>query len=470
MAEFPPVPVFCDPFGLPLVGATGLRHASVPDALAAVAAALDGGERAAIAWHVTDALGAGAAVADVARTLLAWAADRAGALHTVGWLAGCDAVRIAMEGPAAAARSPLVAAGAVLAAELAAQPRVPWGVPGERANVLRDVAAAPGDLGLLAACAARLCDLDALLGPDLAGHLWGRLGAAVADQRPLHPWTVACARALADAGPRLDAAAAAEDAAKGNVFAEAKFRPHLLDAAPDVHARAWWKAVEFGVPHGLLAASLGLAAADRVLRFDPAVDADAGAIEGWPHCAWLLVVVSAVRRLRPMLGGADWLRLATFAAGLVHAHRVLDDPKRAGRELPEPDQVHATWDHGPEIARIVAHLQAGRGERAMAALRSYHLLVLPEQPLLRQLLEAGCDGLHAAPRHQALDIAILAAAVEETNALGQHPHRERMLCAALRALAEPWAEPRPGTLAFALGDGRRGNTGARWRVAGDERP
>lgn len=462
--------LFQDPLGLPLVGAIGAASPDAAVAHCALLAALDSAQPAAIAWQVADTLGAGATATDVARTLLAWGARRDAAVSSIGWLAACDAIRIAIEGPDAGARSPLVAAGVALASELAARPPSRAGSPARRDTVLRQVAAAPGDLGILAAAAARLCDLDGLVGAELAGQLWGCLATAVADQRPQHPWSGASAGLLAGMDARLQAAAAAEDEGKGSVFAEAKFRPHLLDSAPDVHRRAWWKAVEFGVPHGLLAASLGLAAADRVLRFDAAIDADPTAVEGWPHAAWLLVVVSAVRRLRPLLGGADWLRLATFAAGLVHANRVLDDRSRVGRELPEPDQVHATWDHGPEIARVVAHLQAGRGERAMAAVRSYHLLVLPEQPLLRQVLEAACDGLHTSARHQALGIAILSAAVDETNALGQHPHRERVLCAALRAIAASWAVPGPGTLAFALGDGRRGNSGARWRVAGDTGP
>jgi hypothetical protein len=202
-----------------------------------------------------------------------------------------------------------------------------------------------------------------------------------------------------------------------------------------VPLRAAVKALEFGVPRELLAGSLTLAAAERLLRFDPRLDADESVVEGWPDALHLLVLTSAVRQLAVVVAADDWIALYLYAVAQVHAGAALDAAQRDRFLLPDPEAVQQTWDHGPEIAKIVVHVHAGRAERAVAMLRAYFLMVLPDQPLCRQLLEAAMADGQGPAWAQALAIAAMSSAIAEFQALGGHPHRELPLCAAVWALA-----------------------------------
>jgi hypothetical protein len=401
----------------------------------------------AIAERSFDLLADGVDAAAAVRALIAWSGGFAGAVTHLTWLAAVQAGRLALDGPADRAAVPIATASIALHEAMRGRPwqhlsNDPDAI--ETNDVLARCARGPGRGGILAVAAAQLADVAPLLGPALARSLFARLlqqADAAPAAEPQGDWTLA---------------AAAEDEAKGKAFVEPKFRAHLCDAAPDTFARAWRKAVEFGVPHGALAGALAMGAAERVLRFDGRHDADATVAEGWPDVAWLLVLAAATRRLRRHLTGAQWLPLATFTANRIHAHRTLDLAPNERRDLPEPAHLHATWDHGPEIARIVAHLQSRHGIDAMAAVRTYSLLALPEQPLGRQLVETALFDLHDTGPHQAIGLLTMAAAVDELHAAPHHPHRERLLCAAVRALAEPWSVVRPGALALATADRRMG--------------
>jgi len=319
--------------------------------------------------------------------------------------------------------------------------------------LLRLAATHPGDGGVAAIAALKLSDLRAAAGNSGLAPLMIQMAGALAERPEQLAYTRAHALRMAPLLPRLETIAAAEDPEKQRIFVEPKFRVHLLGDRSELAWKATLKALEVGVPHALLAGSVSLAAAERILRFDARHEHDESVVEGWADVGHLLVLASAVRQLRVRVPAADWIGLVLFAAGLVQASGELDAPASERHPLPEPEALHQTWDHGPEISKIVSLLNAGQSQRATAVLRGYLLLVLPEQPLCRQLIETAM----AAPLSDAVQvsqgIAWMAAAVDEFHALAQHPDRALPLCAALRALAAPRAGGGRFRLALAALDG-----------------
>jgi hypothetical protein len=256
---------------------------------------------------------------------------------------------------------------------------------------------------------------------------------------------------LARAAPLNEALAAvhaAEQPERAAAFNEPRFRRHLLDGRADAALKAVHKALAYGIPRDLVARSLALAAAERVLRFDAAIARRADRREGWPDVGWLLSQASAIRQLRLRLDTPGWLYLLAHGVYLVHGAADLDAPERSRFVLPEPEALAQTWDHGPEIGRITGRIQAGDGEGAIAALRGYLLLALPEQPLCAQLAELLFEDLAGRPDEQANLIVTGCAAIEEFNALAGHPHRELLLCAAIRRVTAP-GQPRVAASAAA---------------------
>lgn len=307
--------------------------------------------------------------------------------------------------------------------------------------LLRLACAFPGDAGVAAQTALAFTDLRAAAGEVGLLDLYPRLARVLAERPERLAVTQAHAERMAPLQPKLADMAAAADPDKARFFQEAKFRPHLLDGKGDTPWRACVKALEFGVPRELLAGSLSLAAAERVLRFDPRHDADDSVLEGWPDTLQLLALAATVRQLAALVPEPEWTALFLYAVAAIHAAAALDAPEKQRFVLPEPEALHQTWDHGPEIAKIVAHLHAGRADRAIAIVRAYFLMVLPDQPLCRQLLEGSMADLQGPAWAQALAIAGMSAAVAAFQALGAHPQRELPLCAATRVLAS-WRQSR----------------------------
>jgi nitrite reductase/ring-hydroxylating ferredoxin subunit len=74
--------------------------------------------------------------------------------------------------------------------------------------------------------------------------------------------------------------------------------------------------------------ALAIAAAERLLRFDPAIDADATVSEGWLDVTHTLTFVNAARHARRH-GAPDVARLCLQAAHFVAITRALDGPPHA---------------------------------------------------------------------------------------------------------------------------------------------
>ncbi|MSQ81716.1 MAG: hypothetical protein EXR77_02215 [Myxococcales bacterium] len=298
----------------------------------------------------------------------------------------------------------------------------------------------PGDGAAAAVTALKVLELS-----DLAGTavLLPALGAAIANYPQQLAYTRGHAERRLDWQDSLAAASGGRDQVNVRSFVEPKFRLHVLDGGCRGALRAVQRGVEVGIAHELLAQSVVMAAADRLWRFDAQHDDDDSVAEGRGDAELVLVAASAMRQLRTRVPAQVWLQLLYFCSGLVAVHAPLDKPIADRIDLPEPQALPQSWDHGPEIAKIIAHLSAGRATQAIAVLRGYFLLGLPEQPLCALLREAAVGDFRGRLLDQARAISCLRAAIDEFAAAAGHPQRELILAAAMASVCAP-NRPRHG--------------------------
>ncbi len=320
---------------------------------------------------------------------------------------------------------------------------VPWAVA---ASLVSEAAAGPiglfaGPVSLAAACARpgpRGTALITAHKATLLAHVTGQAAPGGHDAVAATALDdMAHAKRRAVWVDRLAQWADCRDETKARAFVEPKFRVHLLQGGIDGAQRAVCRGLDVGIPHELIAQSLILAAAERLWRCDPQGDADPAVIHGRADLEAVFLLCASVRQLRGRIDTASWLDLLLFATGQVAGLAPLDLPEAQRPALPEPAALHQTWDHGPEIAKIVGHLHAGRGIQAVAVLRAYFLLALPEQPLCAQLREAMLADRRADTLAAARGMAMGLAAIDEFMAAAGHPHRELILAAATASLCAP---------------------------------
>ena len=334
-----------------------------------------------------------------------------------------------------------IAAGNPAAATVAVQQRLDSGDGGaamekELIGLLYQYAGRAGHVApfLAAACELRQTCGDEIVGPlhaALAGSLAGAVAVAVDPALAAH---------LVRVEPLLRQASdlhAAENPVRAAAFNEPRFRQHLLAGQSDTAIKALHRGLSFGVPRELLARSLCLAAAERMLRFDSQIDGRNDRLERWADVGWLLVQSSAIAQLRRQHDVPGWIGLLAHGVFLVEAAATLDAPPQKRPPLPEAEEGTAAWEHGPQIGRICGLIRASRGDDAVAALRGYLQLDLPEQPLSSQLARLMFGDARRPAWQQTTLIATVCAAVEEFNVLAEHPHRELLLCAAIRLMTAP---------------------------------
>ncbi len=310
-----------------------------------------------------------------------------------------------------------------------------------------------GDLGVAATTAHKVTELDRLA-PGSA--LLPALGRWLATRRDSLATTAAhLQRQQSWRGQLAAIGAQPADAAKARAFVEPKFRAHLTDGGVAGALRAMRRGAEVGVPQELLCQSLLLAAAERLRRCDDDRLHQTGARERRADLEAVFALCDTVRQSRGRVSGAAWIDLLLCATALVAGHAGLDRAPDERPDLPAPAALHQTWDHGPEIAKVVGQLQLRRADGAIAVLRAYLLLGLPEQPLVALLRDAVADDWRGGDADQGLAVATLRAGIDAFCALGGHPHRELVLAAAIASVC---AVDRPASAALA---GRR---------AGQQRP
>jgi nitrite reductase/ring-hydroxylating ferredoxin subunit len=119
-------------------------------------------------------------------------------------------------------------------------------------------------------------------------------------------------------------------------------------------------------------AALAVAAAERLLRFDPAIDADPTLAEGWLDVTHTLTFVHAVRNARAR--GADAQRLLLQATQFVTMAHPLDGPRRAivPTAATLAEVVDAVAARAMELAvdRAAGYLRDGDVDALVAALEA----------------------------------------------------------------------------------------------------
>lgn len=206
----------------------------------------------------------------------------------------------------------------------------------------------------------------------------------------------------------------------------ASFRHAVLDAPrADGAMDALLGALRAGVPHAMLARELVVAAAERLLRFDPALDARGDVAENWLFATHRLTFASAVRNAVERWPDPGRARLLAQAVAFLHTGRPMDLAERPATD-PEPgDPLEAVRAGDPEAAvRRALHPDLDLEE-----LRPRVEDLVLADPAVRPIVVA-----HA--------IKTPLAAFEEAAALGDHPLRALPVAAALRFLASPVRERR----------------------------
>ncbi|GEM_PF-2692810 len=352
-----------------------------------------------------------------------------------------DAVRVAGAAPEKRALLPLAQAASIMAETLrwTSAEANESATPAELIDALYSRGA---EAGHHAPVVAAIAELAEACGDDAVGGLCARAIAAVNEPGLDDPALAAhCEREQLVDG-NWETIFSAADPAKLAKFQEPKFRKHLVEGQPEAAFRATARAAAFGIPRAVLAGSIGLAAAQRLLQFDAHIAADPRRQEDFTDPIFALETAAAITRLLRHADRPEWLRLLLYGAWLVNRLKVVDATFEPFA-MAEPEPLPQTWDHGPEIAKVGARMLASNTDGAIAALRGYLLMMLPVQPLCAHLSEAAFDDHPQTATGQALVSSCLCAAVEVFSSLGDNPHREIVLGSALRAATRPLA-PRSG--------------------------
>ena len=236
------------------------------------------------------------------------------------------------------------------------------------------------------------------------------------------PYMASHARALAE----LPAEVAPEDSSAP--FDADAFRAAVLDGErAQVALGALLDALAAGVSVPRLARELVVAAAERMLRFDPELELRGDVAENWLWATHRFTFAAAVRTAVDTWSHPDRRRLLGQAVMFLHTGRGMDLPLEERPSLTgEPGDPLEAVGRGDAAAAIARALQPGLDLEALAP--RLEDLVLAD-PVVRPIVVA-----HA--------IKTPFAALEEVRELGEHPQARLPLAAALRFLASPLKERR----------------------------
>ncbi len=268
-----------------------------------------------------------------------------------------------------------------------------------------------------------------IAGLDAEGRadLWGGFAVhlALATREDTLPYLRRYVRSLDERAADLPAlfAAARDDAA----LDEAGLRGAALDGTAAEACDALWSALEGGAAAPRVARVLVLAAAERLLRFDLAVEFDGDVAEGWLWATHRLTFASAVREVADAWNDPDVLRFLLQAVAFVNSGRGMDAP---------PDRRPAGGTTRGTVEQLRAALSGRRPEEAMALCRG--AAWTPEER--RALLDPGLGDRFVRPIFAAHGLKTAVAALRELDALGEHPDRSLPAVAAARFLTSPVLE------------------------------
>ncbi|MEO2236809.1 MAG: Rieske (2Fe-2S) protein [Candidatus Poseidoniia archaeon] len=273
----------------------------------------------------------------------------------------------------------------------------------------------------------------------LGAHLFPIVFGAREERIPNHS---AFLRAL----PRIDSELVrwyeAAGAREVSASQETSLSLALLEGGTDEALDALAGCLNAGVAPAALVRVLSLAASERILRFDPAIEADPTVQEGWLDVTHTLTTASATRLALERFDHPDALRTLFQLAYFIQRSRPLDSDK-------PPETAVA---RGATLEQVLAAVGDHRPDEAVSTTAGY----LADGGETDELCHGLQDLIFA--DHAVLPIFVthmlktLLAARDEYEALGDHPERQRPLLAAVRFLAAPQSEHR---LASAIEDALR---------------
>jgi hypothetical protein len=204
----------------------------------------------------------------------------------------------------------------------------------------------------------------------------------------------------------------------------------LLDAGTDeaVDAVAAW--LEDGVAPAALSRALTLAASERLLRFDPAIETEPTLQEGWLDVTHTLTTACATRLAVERFDHPDVLRTLFHLAYFIARTRPLDSEK-------PPATAPA---HGATLDQVMLAVEERRTDQALSKTAEYLAAGGDADALCHRLEELIFADHGVRPIVVTHMIKTLVAASDERNALGDHAERDRPLLAAVRFLAAPQSE------------------------------
>lgn len=250
--------------------------------------------------------------------------------------------------------------------------------------------------------------------PILRGHLFGIVSGTREDVLPA--WAGFRARLAALDLPALYAAAGSDPGWAGG----SELRAAALDGKPAEALDALTEALRAGAPLRAVIDALSLAAAERMLRFDVAIDADPSCQDSWLSVTHIQTYTAAVREALGRLDHPDVLRLIYYALRFVNHHRVLDGP-------PEPIAAAA-----PDLEATLAAILGGDTAAALSGAAA--LFGGPQLERLREaLMDLVITDRLAVPIVSAHAMKNLVVAFEE----GAHTGDARPVLALVRLLSSP---------------------------------
>jgi nitrite reductase/ring-hydroxylating ferredoxin subunit len=214
-------------------------------------------------------------------------------------------------------------------------------------------------------------------------------------------------------------------------FDQAGYRRVLTDGSPQDAAGALILTLDGGAPVTAVIDATGLAAAERLARFDIELDLDDTNEWGWLDVTHTLTYLNALRWAWSADPSPQVLRGLFHAAWFVQWTGQFDqrDPG-ANRGRPEP--------HPNEDAAQVHQAIVRRDPDAAVALVDGY--TGPRAELERSLIQAAVEDHSAVPIMVAHVVKTARAAVEESRVLGDAPGATEPIAAAARFLASPKRE------------------------------
>jgi nitrite reductase/ring-hydroxylating ferredoxin subunit len=237
-------------------------------------------------------------------------------------------------------------------------------------------------------------------------------------------------RAWEQASPDLDALAKPGRPVTGG-FDQIGYRRALTDGSPQEALGALVTALDKGADVKAVIDATGLAAAERLTRFDVELDLDDTNEWGWLDVTHTLTYLNALRWAWTADPTAPVLRGLFHAAWFVQWTGQFD--VRGGAQEASRPKPHPT-DDATQVSRAIASRDP---EAALALADGY---TGPREELERSLIQVAAEDHSATPIMVAHVVKTAQAAVAESRALGQSPDSVRPIAAAARFIASPKRE------------------------------